>query len=79
MAHDPFDFSGGGPATGRHGPRPAERLRPGEYSPDFLHDLRAMRSVSQVPPAWDRNLAALPPGVTWVLHQNGELERVRFS
>lgn len=80
MSHDPFDFSGaGGSQVADRRPRRAERLRPGEYSPEFLRDLHSTQAVSAVPSAWNRDLSSMPPGVVWVLHRNGELERIRFG
>jgi hypothetical protein len=80
MKHDPFDFSGtgGDPATDHKVGR-AERLRPGEYTPEFLRDLQEMQSVYVAPAQWDGNVSAVPPSATWVLHPNGELQRIRFS
>jgi hypothetical protein len=79
MKHDPFNFSGGSAQTTDHGARPVPRLRPGEYSTDFLDDLRKMHTLFEAPPQWDGNLAALPPSAEWVLHVNGDLERVQIS
>jgi len=68
-SHDPHD----------HGPRPATRIKPGNYSPKFLNDLKVQNKVMPVEEGWNRSLAALPPQVDWVIYPNGDLERVGFS
>lgn len=80
MSYNPYDFTGRAvTANDTHGPRKVDRLRPGEYSPDFLQDLRSTGAVKEVPSTWSGNLSSLPPGVNWILHVNGELERIRFT
>ena len=81
MKHDPFDFSGSRASAANHGARVVPRLRPGEYTAEFLSDLRAgqIRRLFEAPAQWDGNRATLPPQIEWVLYANGELERIRFS
>jgi hypothetical protein len=79
MKHDPFDFSGGSARASDHGARPVPRLRPGEYSAQFLNDLKTAGTLFEASPQWDRTRAALPSWAEWVLHANGELERIRIS
>lgn len=79
VKHDPFDFSGGGPQPTDHGARAVPRLKPGEYSPQFLQDLRTRNVLFEAPTQWDGNRSALPPTIEWVLHANGELERIAVS
>lgn len=78
MKYDPYDFSGGAQATD-HGPRPAERLKPTEYSARFLEELRSMHMLFEAPPQWDGKRDALSSQLTWVLYPNGELERLGFN
>jgi hypothetical protein len=79
MKHDPFDFSGGGAQATGHAPSPVPRLKPGEYGAEFLENLKTRDVLFEAPPQWDGNRAALPPTTEWVLHTNGELERIGFS
>jgi len=61
-----------------HGPRPAKRIPPGEYSADFLDRLKAQGKVQSVAPDWNHDTRSLPPEISWVLHPNGDLERIGF-
>jgi hypothetical protein len=79
MKRDPFDFSGGREHATDHGARPVPRLKRGEYSAQFLDDLKNRAALFEAPAQWDGNRAALPPNTEWVLHANGELERIRIS
>jgi hypothetical protein len=79
MKHDPYDFSGGGARTSDHESRPVERLRPGQYSAQFLEELRSMHTLFEAPPQWDGNRDTLSSELTWVLYPNGELERLGYN
>ncbi len=61
-----------------HGPRAAKRIPPGEYSTDFLERLKAQGKVQSVGPDWSHDTKALPPEISWILHPNGDLERIGF-
>jgi hypothetical protein len=62
-----------------HGPRPPERTPAHRVDPAFLRALKARNEVAAVPEGWDRDHAKLPPGVTWVMYPNGDLERIGFA
>jgi hypothetical protein len=61
-----------------HGPLGAERIPARDVAPEFLAGLEARSEVLAVAEGWNNGHAALPPGVTWVMYPNGDLERVGF-
>lgn len=64
-----------------HGPieSATTRISPADYTPAFLRDLKARNEVMHVDENWSAGGAALPPEVNWVLHPNGDLERIGFN
>lgn len=62
-----------------HGPRQPERTPAHQVEPGFLRALKDRNEVVAVPEDWDRDHAKLPPGVTWVMYPNGDLERIGFA
>jgi len=67
------------PAAEDHGPLRAEQIPPGQYDEAFLRGLQANGQVLVVGPDWNGDVTRLPPHITWVLHPNGNLERVGFD
>jgi len=67
------------PPVEEHGPRPAERIPQGRYDQTFLRGLQANGQVRAVGPDWNGDVTELPPDVNWILHPNGDLERVGFN
>ena len=67
----------GGPYE--HGPLRADRIPPGSYSAKFLDDLKLQKKVVPVGENWDPSRDNLPSQVNWVIHPNGDLERVGFD
>jgi hypothetical protein len=65
--------------TEEHGPLPTARVPPGQYDPTFLEALKANGQVRAVGPDWNGDVTQLPPNVNWILHPNGDLERVGFD
>ena len=66
-------------ATGDHGPIRADRVPRGSYEAGFLAGLKARGEVKAVEAGWSGDSAGFPPQVTWVLHPNGDLERIGFN
>jgi hypothetical protein len=62
-----------------HGPRPAQRIPRSGYTQEFLSGLQARGEVRAVGDDWDENNANFPPGVTWVIYPNGDLQRIGFN
>jgi hypothetical protein len=67
------------PAAEEHGPLRAERIPRGQYDKAFLDGLQVNGQVHVVGPDWKGDVGQLPPEVTWILHPNGDLERVGFN
>jgi len=65
--------------TEEHGPLPTQRIPPAEYDANFLKMLRANGQVREVGDDWNGDMTQFPPGVNWVIHRNGDLERVSFN
>ena len=61
-----------------HGPRPTERIPRSEYTAEFLNGLEVR---GEVVPAGEQSRygAGLPAHVNWVIHPNGDLERIGFD
>ena len=80
MAKTPSESSALSPSDPfAHGPIETARMSPADYEPAFLQDLKARNEVLQVDANWRADKAILPPHISWVLHPNGDLERVGFS
>ena len=64
-----------------HGPieTAASRIPPSDYTTAFLSGLKGRNEVLQVDENWRADSAKLPAHITWVLHPNGDLERVGFN
>jgi hypothetical protein len=67
------------PASEEHGPLPTSRVPKTQYDPAFLQGLQANGQVRSVDANWSGNVAQLPPHVSWILHPNGDLERIGFD
>ena len=59
-----------------HAPRPVKRVPPSKYTADFLERLKTQGKVQSVAPDWTRDKQPHDSNVTWVLHPNGDLERL---
>jgi hypothetical protein len=79
MAKNPSGSATQRSDSDEHGPRPAERIPPGQYAPDFLRGLQVRNEVHAVREDWDGDPSRLPRGVNWVIYPNGDLERVGFD
>ena len=67
------------PAVEEHGPLASSRIPKKDYDPMFLQNLQANGQVRSVGANWVGDVAKLPPNVNWILHPNGDLERVGFD
>lgn len=67
------------PAPEEHGPLPTARVPQGQYEKTFLQSLQATGRVRAVGPDWRGDATQFPPHVNWVLHPNGDLERIGFD
>ena len=78
MSKGPSDhFGTRQPDSDAHGPLDPERISPSNYAPDFLQRLQKQNKVVPVREDWDRS--KMPPGITWVIYPNGDLERVGYD
>jgi hypothetical protein len=66
-------------AAEEHGPLPTKRIPPAEYDQAFLQTLRANDQVREVGANWNGDVTQFPPHVNWVIHPNGDLERIGFD
>lgn len=62
-----------------HGPMRVSRIRPVDYTRDFLHGLQVRNEIVTVSDDWDGDSRGFPPHVTWVRYPNGDLERIGFA
>ncbi len=67
------------PAAEEHGPSPAGRIPPSEYDQAFLQMLRVNDQVREVGPNWNGDVTQFPPHVNWIIHPNGDLQRISFN
>jgi len=67
------------PTAEEHGPLQAERIPRSQYDQTFLQGLQANGQVRTVGPDWNGDVTQFPPHVNWILHPNGDLERIGFN
>lgn len=79
MSADPSDPASDDFAAYHHGPLERARIPRAQVEPTFLRSLEASGQLRKVPDGWDPATSDLPPSVTWILHPNGDLERLGFD
>jgi hypothetical protein len=66
-------------AVEEHGPLPTKRIPQSQYDKAFLQALEANGQVRAVSSDWNGDVTHFPPHVNWVIHPNGDLERIGFN